>query len=166
MFFILIYITIWYNISNKLSRVLYSGLLWLVFTHELRSQLGRIHYCLVFSGTIFSRWFRWLTQRIFQTADYADYADFNKLQILQIIQIEFLMRKRMNLHRLAGAKRHWLRRMQSISRESGNLIIYSEFTPHLLSTALAENDFLKTADFADFRRGFKTADFADCADFH
>ena len=55
---------------------------------------------------------------------------FNKLQIKQIAQ-KLLMRKRMNFHRLADARKKF----------TPNLL--DKFTPHLLSTALAEHVFWK-----------------------
>ena len=69
---------------------------------------------------------------------------FNKLQIEQIAQ-KLLMRKRMNFHRLADAKRH--------SRAGGNLLIYS-------------TNFLRIYSLPPWRNMFfETADCADCADF-
>ena len=48
------------------------------------------------------------------------------------------MHKRMNFHGLAGARKKF----------TPNLL--DKFTPHLLSTALAEDDYFKTADYTDY----------------
>ena len=52
------------------------------------------------------------------------------------------MRKRMNFHRLAGAKRH--------SRAGGNLLIYSTNLLRIYSLPPWRNMFFETADNADY----------------
>ena len=78
----------------------------------------------------------------------------------------------MNWHGLADAKRHWLRRMQSISREGGNLEIYSKIYSEF-SSELAPHESVAANVvrlwFTFYRLGgmwfFWTADYADYADF-